>query len=171
MADNKTKRNWISIVVGILIVLFLMAVVLIGSAIFYIRRHVHAETQFVTSSVGTETFEQARAKFAGQQPLIEWREHEAPVIHRRTSPSTVQLQALNILAFDERDGKIVRLSIPFWLVRMAPGKRFNVGSNSGFQFDSERTHLTVDDVEQAGPGLLLDGIDPNSRARVLVWTE
>jgi hypothetical protein len=169
MADNKTKRTWISIVVGLLIILFVMAAVLIGSAIFYVRRHVRAE--FVTTAVGTETFDQARARFAGQQPLIEMREHDAPIIHRRTAVSTAPLQSLNILAFDTRAGKIVRVSVPFWVLRMAPGKRFNLGSNGGIEFDSERTHLTVDDLEQAGPGLLLDGVDPRGQARVLVWTE
>ena len=74
MADTKTRRTWISIVVGLLIVLFIAAVVLVGSAIFYVRRHVKAE--FVTTAVGNETFEHERARFAGQEPLIEMRERD-----------------------------------------------------------------------------------------------
>ena len=148
----------------------MMAVVLVGSAIFYVRRHIHAE--FVTTAIGSEPFEHERARFAGQEPLIEMREHDQPLIHRRTATSTVPLQAMHILAFDPRAGKVVRVSIPFWLLRMAPGKRFNVGSNGqGFDFDTERMHLTVDDLERAGPGLLMDGTDPRSGSRVLIWTE
>ena len=170
MADTKTKRTWISIVVAILVVLFMMAVVLVGSAVFYVRRHIRAE--FVTTAVGSEAFERERAQFAGQQPLIEMREHDQPLIHRRTVISTSPLQALHVLAFDPGAGKIVRVNIPFWLLRMAPGKRFNVGGNGmGFDLDTERMHLTVDDVERAGPGLLLDGTSPRDGARVLIWTQ
>jgi hypothetical protein len=170
MADTKTKRTWISIVVAILIVLFMMAVVLVGSAIFYVRRHIHSE--FVTTAVGSEAFEHERARFAGQEPLIEMHEHDQPLIHRRTASSTVPLQTLQILAFDPRAGKIVHVSIPFWLLRMAPGRRFNVGSGGqGFEFDAERMHVTIDDLERAGPGLLMDGTDPRAGARVLIWTE
>jgi hypothetical protein len=32
-------------------------------------------------------------------------------------------------------------------------------------------HLTIDDLERAGPGLLMDGTDPRAGARVLIWTE
>jgi hypothetical protein len=170
MADTKTKRTWISIVVAILVLLFVMAAGVVATGVFYVRRHVHAE--FVTTAVGSETFERERARFAGQEPLIEMREHGETVIHHRTATSTVQLQAMHILAFDPRAGRVVRVSIPFWLLRMAPGKHLNLGGNGqGFDFDTERMHVTVDDLERAGPGLLLDGISPRDSARVLIWAE
>jgi len=168
--DQKTKRTWISVVVAILVVLFMAAVVLVGSAIFYVRRHIQAE--FVTNAIGTEQFEEQRAKFAGQLPLIEMREHDRPVVHMRTSASAAPLQQIHVLVFDPRAGKVVHVNIPFWVLRMAPGKRVNIGGNGqGFDFDSERTNLTVDDLERAGPGLLIDGRDPRNGARVLVWTD
>jgi len=168
--DQKTKRTWIAVIVAILVVLFMAAVVLVGSAVFYVRRHIQAE--FVTNAIGTEQFEEQRAKFAGQQPLIEMREHDRPVLHRRTAVSAAPLQQIHVLAFDPRAGKVVHVNIPFWLLRMAPGKRVNLGGNGqGFDFDTERTNLTVDDLERAGPGLLLDGKDPRSGSRVLVWTD
>ena len=169
MAEPKKKHTWIWVVVGILAVLFVMAVVLVGSAIFYVRHHISAEV--VTTAVGTEEFEHERARFAGQQPLIEMREHDQPLIHRRTAASAVPLTALHVFAFDARSGKLVHVDIPFWLIRRMPGKRFNLGSGQGLDFDTDRMRLTVDDLEQAGPGLLIDGTNPRDGAKVLVWTE
>ena len=76
-----------------------------------------------------------------------------------------------MLAFDARAGKLVRVSVPFWLLRLMPGKRFSMGKNEGVDFDTDRMHLTVDDLERAGPGLVLDGKDPRGGGLVLVWTE
>ena len=82
-----------------------------------------------------------------------------------------ELQALRVLAFDPRAGKLVRFSVPFWLLRLAPSHNFTIGSKGDFDFDSDRLHLTVEDVERAGPGLILDTRDPRNGALVLVWTE
>ena len=40
-----------------------------------------------------------------------------------------------------------------------------------FDVDSDRLHLTVDDVERAGPGLILDTRDRRNGTLVLVWAE
>jgi hypothetical protein len=169
MADTKTRRTWISIVVAILIIIVMGGIVLIGSAAYYIRRHI--TTQFVEDKVAATEFESARARFAGQQPLIELRgEHDA-VVHRRTASSSTELQTLRVLAFDAREGKLVRVSVPFWLLRLMPAKRLGLGHEQGIDFDTERVHLTVEDLERAGPGLVLEGTDPRGGGRVLVWTE
>jgi hypothetical protein len=65
----------------------------------------------------------------------------------------------------------VRVSIPFWLLRLAPtGKRMSFLSENGVDFDSDRVHLTLEDLERRGPGLILDHIDRQG-SLVLVWTE
>jgi|SRR5947207_11212790 len=168
MADPK-KRTWVAILVAILIIIVMGGIVLVGSAAFYIRRHV--STQFVDDSVALTEFERERARFAGQQPLVEMRDEHNSTVHRRIASSATELQTLRILAFDSHNGKLVRMSIPFWLLRLMPGKRFNMGKNDGIDFDTERMHLTVDDLERAGPGLVLDGKDLRGGGLVLVWTE
>jgi hypothetical protein len=169
MADTKKKRTWVAIVVAILIIIVMGGIVLVGSAAYYIRRHI--STQFVDDSVAATEFERARARFAGQQPLVELRgEHDA-VVHRRIASSPAELQTLRVLAFDAREGKLVRVSVPFWLLRLMPGKRVSVGRNQGIDFDTDRMHLTVDDLERAGPGLVLDGKEPGGGGLILVWTE
>jgi hypothetical protein len=168
-AAPRKKRTWIYVVVGILISLFVIGIALIGSAIFYVRRHIN--TQTVAADVANAEFERARSRFAGQEPLIELLgEHDA-VIHRRTAPPHPELQTMHVLAFDSHEEKLVRVSVPFWLLRMMPDKRFRLGKNQGVDFDSERYHLTIDDIERAGPGLLMDGTDPRGGTYVLIWTE
>jgi hypothetical protein len=53
---------------------------------------------------------------------------------------------------------------------MPSGGRFSLLKDNGINFDSERTRLTVEDLERHGAGLVLD--HRNARgAQVLVWTE
>ena len=91
------------------------------------------------------------------------------MIHRRTGKEA-EIHAARVLAFDPRAGKLVRASVPFWLLRMAPSRNLSFHSG-GFDFDSDGMRLTVDDIERAGPGLLLDGRDRRDGTLVLVWTE
>lgn len=168
-ATRKKKRTWIAVVVGILISLVVIGIALIGSAIFYVRRHI--TTQFVAAEVAGTEFERTRARFAGQEPLVELRGNHDDVVHRRTAPAHPELQTLHVLAFDPHAEKLVRVSIPFWLVRMMPNRRVSLGRNAGVDFDSQHVSLTVDDLESAGPGLIIDGTDPRSGTRLLVWAE
>lgn len=73
--------------------------------------------------------------------------------------------ALWVLLWAPHEKKIVRLSLPFWLLRMSPkGIDINVDD-----VDLGKLRLSIEDLERAGPGPLLIRHDDNSR--VLVWTE
>ena len=48
--------------------------------------------------------------------------------------------------------------------------KFSFLNDNGIDFDSDRVHLTLDDLERRGPGLLLDQTDRRG-SQVLVWTE
>src|SRR5438093_541611 len=86
------------------------------------------------------------------------------------SRSNAKLESLRVLAYDPRAHKLVRVSIPFWLIRLAPGKHFSFFSDNGIDFDSDRIRLTADDLERLGPSLIIDQDDRHG-AHVLVWTE
>ena len=74
------------------------------------------------------------------------------------------------MAYDKHARKLVRVSIPFWLLRMAPSRHVSFLNDSGIDFDSDRVHLTLEDLERRGPGLILDQADRRG-SQVLVWTE
>jgi hypothetical protein len=172
MASN--RKTWISILIAAVIIAGVLTLAAVGGTAYFIYRHVHAE--FTNQRVADQEFTSARARFEGQQPLIEIRIDDEPVVHRDLIPATIRpgtkLQALRVLAYDDRAGKLVRVSIPFWLLRMLPSRNLSFLNDQGIDvdIDSDRVRLTIDDLERRGPGLVLAHADRRG-ARVLVWTE
>ena len=169
MSESK-RQTWVSIVIALVIVVAMLAITAVGGTAYFISRHVR--TQFTPEPNAAEQFAQTRARFAGQQPLIEIRRGDEHVLHRElaATSSTVKLSSLRVLAYDTRAQKLVNISIPFWLLRLAPSNKFSVLGDNGIDFDSDRVRLTLDDIERRGPGLILDQADRRG-SQVIVWAE
>lgn len=168
-----TKKTWISIVVAVVIILGLLALTVVGGTAFFIYRHVDAT--FTSEMTAEQEFAAARARFEGQRPLIEIRrDTDEPILHRDLLKDAKMpekpLESLRVLAYDDNAGKLVRVSIPFWLLRLFPSKNLSFLSGEGIDLDTHRIRLTMDDLERRGPGLLLDQKDRRG-SHVLVWTE
>jgi hypothetical protein len=169
--SSRKLPTWVSIVIASVIIVGILAVAAVGGAAYFIYRHVH--TSFAPSETAQSEFTQARARFDGQQPLIELRHDDDPIIHRELVKNTAErqkLETLRVLAYDRHESKLVRVAIPFWLLRMAPSKNLSFLNDNGIDVDSDRVRLTVDDLERRGPGLLIDTTDRRG-SQVLVWTE
>jgi hypothetical protein len=73
-----------------------------------------------------------------------------------------------VLAFDPDDEGLVKVTIPFWLLRMKTGNaRVDFGSGD---VDLEDLKLSVADLERYGPTLILDQTNRGGD-RVLVWSQ
>jgi hypothetical protein len=169
--SQKTRKTWVSVLIASVIIVGFLAAVAIGGTAFFIYRHVH--TQFTPNENADAQFAEARARFAGQQPLIEVRHDEETVLHREVIPKSMpeaKLETLRVLAYDTSAEKLVHVSIPFWLLRLAPTRHVSFLNDTGIDFDSDRVRLTLDDLERRGPGLILDQADRRG-SQVLVWTE
>jgi hypothetical protein len=181
--SQKRIPTWVSVLIGGVIIVGILAVTIVGGAAFFIYRHVN--TTFTEPQNAQTEFTQTRSRFAGQKPLIELREDEEPILHRErvkgSGARPERIEALRVLVYDQRAGKLVRVSIPLWVLRMAPSKHFSFlndrsawrnddGVVDGIRLDSERVHLTLEDLERRGPGLILDQRDRHG-SEVLVWTE
>ena len=165
------KKTWISVLIAAVIIVGVLAVTAVGGTAYFIYRHVH--TQFTPTENADQQFAAARARFAGQQPLIEMRHGDEPLLHRELIPETMptaRLETMRVLAYDTRANKLVNVSIPMWLLRMAPSNKFSFMKDNGIDFDSDRVHISIDDIERRGPGLILDQAERRD-SRVLVWTE
>jgi len=162
--------TWVSVVIASVIIVGMLAFAAVAGATLFIYRHVH--TSFTAHEDAETEFIRARARFAGQLPLIEFSHDEEPILHRErvNGASSTQLESLRVLAYDRRARKLVRVSIPFWLLRMAPSKHFSFLNDSGIDFDTDRVRLTLEDLERRGPGLILDQKDRRGSS-VLVWAE
>ena len=166
MADS--NKTWISILVAAVIVVFILAVTMAGGTALFFYRHI--STQPASSDSAAGEFRRARQRFTAQQPLIEFKDQE-PVLHRKewSGEPARRLTTLYVLAYDGKAGKLVRVNVPFWLLRMAPSGNVRF-LDDNVDFNSERSHLTIEDLERHGPGLVLDQRDRRG-AQVLVWTE
>ena len=167
-----TKKTWVSVVIAAVIIVGVLAVSAVGGTAYFIYRHVH--TQFVPTDSAEQQFAEARARFAGQRPLLELRKgSDEPVLHRDLIPKEMpasKLDTLRVLAYDTRANKLVNVTIPMWLLRLAPSNKFSFMKDNGIDFDSDHLRITMDDLERRGPGLLLDQADRRG-SQVLVWTE
>jgi len=163
------KGLWI--VLGGCAVLLLAAAVFVGGVVFVVVRHL--EIRPVSTASAGQEYDRLRDRFAGQTPLIEF-ERDNPARFRVNRPpeqrAPGKISTLHIFAWGPRDGKIVRLDLPVWLLRLKSSSGYWHSSWRGDEFNFDDMHLTVEDIERNGPGLILD-FEGRRGERVLLWTE
>jgi hypothetical protein len=170
--------TWVWVVFGILGFCALLFIAFVGGTIFMFRSHVH--TDAMPRQTAQQEFDRQRNRFAGQEPLVqvakEQENDSKVVVHRPPQSATRQdLQAIRVLTYDERNGRLVTIDVPVWLARWAfsnrggRGGRRTVSIGNG-SIELESGDLTFDDIERHGPGLILDATDERG-AQVLVWAE
>jgi len=167
------KRRWGLIVLGIVIFVVVVGVGLIATVSFLAYRQFDVKTE--TTSNPDEEFRAVLARFEGQQPFIEMTDHRSPTIHREVGRRGTQpLSAIHVLVWEPDTERLVRFSMPFWLVRLTGGKGVSVGPSGrdgeGFVFGDVRVNITAADLEKFGPGLILN-LDERGGQRVVVWSE
>ena len=165
--DQKTKRTLISVLIAGVIIIGVLAIGVVGGTAFFFYHHIHA--RFTGQENADQTFAEARARFAGQTPLIELSRDDEAIVHH-PSGTRHEVQALHALVYDERSGKLTHVDVPGWLLRMmSVGGRVRLANADPFG-DDEAMRLTLDDLERHGPGLIMD-VKPRHGPQLLVWTE
>src|SRR5712671_6986096 len=81
------RKTWISVLIAAVIIVGVLAVSAVGGTAYFIYRHVH--TQFTGTENADRQFAEARARFAGQRPLIEIRKDDEPFVNRDVIPKTM----------------------------------------------------------------------------------
>lgn len=162
-------KTWVWVVVGIVVAGILLVIALAGAGLYFFSKNIKART--VSSATATSEFDSVRAQFTGQKALIELDERGNFLrsnTDRRAPDNPKRPETLYVLAFDPDDGDLVRVSIPFWLLRLKMnGATIDFGGNS---MDLEDLKLTVEDLERFGPTLVLDQKNEGGD-RVLVWSQ
>jgi hypothetical protein len=136
--------------------------------VYFVSRHVHAEAS--TSSEAIDAFEAVIKSFAGRRALYELDTHERP--HLTADLSTLpsapgKSGALMVQAWNPESQRLVRVSLPLWLLRLGPEQ---VRVSQGGDFDFSRLALNLDELERIGPALVLDYRNQDG-VRVLLWTK
>lgn len=165
----RKKRSWIPIVIGVLVLLCFIAVGGIIFAVSFFRENMQV-TQNVTAGTAGNEFDAIRAKFPGQQPLVQMIDDRPQLVPERASRGgTAQsLTTLHVLAFDRNSEEMVRFSLPFWLLRMKSGPIRLSAYSQGW--DDRGVSFDVKDIEKAGPGIVID-VNREREGRMLIWVE
>ena len=160
--------RWAQVLIGVGIVMVFLAIGgIIVATSFFAENVVIADS---SARDADEAFEQVRQRFKGQPPLVEW---SAGVSRRMRelppeSAPRANLQTLHILAWDDRESRLVTVTVPWWLVRMKSGPiRF---STYAAGLDDEGVRLRPEEIERLGPGIILEGTGPRGE-RVMLWTD
>jgi hypothetical protein len=162
-------KTWVWVVLGLIVICVVAVVAIVGAGFYFFTRHI--ETRTVSPAIASREFEEVKARFAGQKPLVELDRHGAFVRSNPDRPAPLNgrvPEQLYVMAFDPDDGRVVRLTIPFWLLRMKTGGG-SIDFN-GRRMNLEDLKLSVADLERYGPTLIVDHSSPDGN-RVLVWSQ
>ncbi len=167
------KTPWVLIIVGTVVLIVVVCVGVLGVAGYYVYKQFGFENAPATAMSAERDFTQVLDRFKGQQPLIRMVDGE-PVVRRElpVNPRAVEhrIEAVHILVWQPDEGKVFRMNIPFWVLRMSKGKPMHIGREISEDGEPLRLNITARDIEKCGPCLILDLTKPG-RERVLVWAE
>ena len=161
-------KAWVWVIVAIFVGGILMLIAMAGAGLYFFSQHIKATK--VSQATATTEFDTVRAQFTGQKALIELDERGHFLranADRAAQPNARRPDQLYVLAFDPDDERIVKVTIPFWLLRFKP--RATVDFNGG-RLELEDLKLTVEDLERFGPTLIVDHKSARGE-RVLVWSQ
>jgi len=164
-----TAKTWLLIGLGFLGFCVLGLCLIAGAGFYFVSHHINL--QKTTSSNAVRLLDSARDRFKSVQPLIEVDAFEHPRETRvladiPTSP--IKPTNLCVLAWNPDDGKLVRVAVPFWVLRLGNEKLSFLHDRQGLNFD--RLRLDSSELERIGPTLVLDYRSPSGE-RVLLWTQ
>lgn len=161
----KTRR-WVPVLFGVAVFLVFLA---IGAGVVgYSWLSEHMEIETVTAAGADEVFEEVHRRFASKAPLLQVK---GRALSQRNPPAAdaprTSLTTLHVVAWDEREAKLARIEVPFWLIRLKETPiQFGTYATG---LDRLRISLTAADLERYGPGIVLDVDDGGERA--LLWVE
>jgi hypothetical protein len=167
MASTKT---WIWIIVGFLGVCVLILCAIAGTGVYFVSQHIDAKR--TSSADALHEFDRAREMLKGKQPLLELDRLGHPRQIKRTEElptSPVRPTDMVILAWNPDHGRVVRVSLPFWLLHFGRRKVDILGDKNN-SFDIDRLNIDISELERIGPAFLMDYVTMNGE-RVLVWTQ
>jgi hypothetical protein len=166
------KKNWLLIILGIVIFVVIVGVAAVVGFGYWMYKQMGVQVSKVDNP--QPAFSEVLSKFEGQRPYIDVSfadgREEATVHHEMEKPTRASLTKLHMLIYDEKDHQIVRMALPFWLLRLGGNKPINL-RQGGSGFDpGVRLTVTVEDLERRGPGLVIDTVGRRGE-RVLIWQD
>src|SRR5215831_14376660 len=122
----------------------------------------HRTSTGASAQLADVEFARLRARFAGQQPLLDMQRREVSAAPAPPA-GPARLHSFHTVIFDTRGRqRLVRIDVPYWF-----GRRFarhdgeftwlgELTFLDDTEFDPEAIRLSVDQIERRGPGLVAD---------------
>jgi hypothetical protein len=166
------KKNWLLIILGIVIFVVIVGVAAVVGFGYWMYKQM--DVSVTTSGNPQQDFADERARFQGQVPYVEVTfadgREDATVHHELEKPTRTTLTKLHVVIFAERENRVVRMALPFWLLRLGGNKPVNLRQGSSGVDPGVRLTVTTEDLERRGPGLVLDTVGRRGE-HVLIWSE
>ena len=146
-----------------------LLVAVAGAGVYFVSHHIRTEQ--ASTGDAFSAFDAVTATFQNQRPLYELDSEERPRLARPLADlptSSARPGSFWILAWDPDDQRLVKVSLPFWMLRVGHAKMRLAGVDRGF--DLQRLNLDSDELERIGPALVFDFRDRDG-VRVLLWTQ
>jgi hypothetical protein len=167
---HTTRSIVISVVTGAVIIA--LAVVAMGLW-FFVSHH---ESSPVSKQLAEAEFSQLRSRFSSQQPLLDMSRRQ-PVDTSTTGQSVTPVHTFHTVILDTRGSeRMVHITVPYWFARFFADRdgEFKWLGQLTFlddtEFDSEAIRLSLDQLEQRGPGLIID-YQHQSGGQFISWVE
>ncbi len=146
----------------------MLAVGCVVVAVSFFRQNM--EVTETSEEAAMRQFDEVRARFPGQQPLIQMVDGQPQLVAERASqsPTQTKLTTVHVIAFDRDEGNLVNVSLPFWLLRMKSGPIRVSAYQQGW--DDRGVSFRVEDIEKHGPGIIVD-VTRAGEGRVIIWAE
>ena len=162
------KRKWLAIILGLLFACSMLVVGCVVVAVSFFRQNM--EITETSEEAAMRELDEVRARFPGQQPLIQMVDGQPQLAAERASqsPTQTKLSTVHVIAFDRDEGNLVNVSLPFWLLRMKSGPIRVSAYRQGW--DDRGVSFRVEDIEKHGPGIIVD-VTQAGEGRVIIWAE
>ena len=170
---NKRTKGFLWIALGVVCLVVMVGAAVIGGLAYVAYQQFALKQSVVEPADAAQQLDQLRAQFHAPARLqFAWKPDGPPdvTIQRPPTNSTASLTSLHVAAFDPHERHLVRVTMPFWLVRVAFGKMRIAGAEILNHLDTPSGRLTPADIEAFGPGLLVDDKRQDG-TQVLIWTD
>lgn len=160
------RRRWVLIAFGVVILIIFIGIGAIFAVTAWVQQNVHVEERSDTEAA--QEFAGVRKEFGERPPLLEMQDGHPQFTAEHDKGRAAEreaLGALNVLAWDAKEERLARVSVPFWVLRMKSGPLRLGAYASGLD---DRVQLRIEDIENYGPGVILD-VNRPSGDHVLVW--
>jgi hypothetical protein len=164
------KTSWAVIIVGISAFVLVVGAGLVGVVGYVLYQQFAFQAKTATEMGADEEFAEIVARFEGQKPYLIIKDGEPVVSEEPAAAPGKPVEALHIIVWDPDERKVVKLNMPFWLLRMTKGQPIKISPADEFGGEAMKLKITAEDIERRGPGLILDHREASGE-RVLVWAQ